>query len=199
MLLSGGYLSFNFWQRRSKCLFASPRKWRESSSSRDIALICAELRASLCCRLVPGLFQPPLPGAAPFPFHPTKKTSPVPALIVSLLVLVLCQLLGEWLVRSLGIPLPGALIGLVLLTVALVVLGRVPQALGKVSGGLLRNMMLLLAPAVVGLIDNMARVREEWLPFLVACVAGALITLAVTGIVLQRLLRTAAPHAGEQA
>lgn len=123
----------------------------------------------------------------------------MPALIVSLLVLVLCQLLGEWLVRSLGIPLPGALIGLVLLTVALVVLGRVPQALGKVSGGLLRNMMLLLAPAVVGLIDNMARVREEWLPFLVACVAGAVITLAVTGIVLQRLLRTAAPHAGEQA
>ncbi|WP_353235460.1 CidA/LrgA family protein [Diaphorobacter ruginosibacter] len=115
----------------------------------------------------------------------------MPALIVSLLVLVTFQLIGEFAARILGIPLPGALLGLVLLTVALVVLGGVPQALGRVGGGLLRNMMLLLAPAVVGLIDNMSRVREEWLPFLAACVAGALITLAVTAVVLQRLLRQA--------
>ncbi len=130
-------------------------------------------------------------------FNKEDKPS-VPALIVSVLALVLCQLTGEFVVRALGIPLPGALIGLVLLTIALIVLGRVPQALAKVSGGLLRNMMLLLAPAVVGLIDNMARVREEWLPFLVACVAGAVITLAVTAVVLQRLLKNS-PSSDESA
>ena len=41
----------------------------------------------------------------------------------------MCQLIGEVAVRSLGIPLPGALIGLMLLTVGLIVLGKVPQAL----------------------------------------------------------------------
>ena len=106
----------------------------------------------------------------------------------------MCQLIGEVAVRSLGIPLPGALIGLMLLTVGLIVLGKVPQALAQVSGGLLRNMMLLLAPAVVGLIDNFARVREEWLPFLAACVVGAVVTLAVTAVALQRLLRNDAQN-----
>lgn len=115
----------------------------------------------------------------------------MPALFIalSIVVLVVFQLVGEYLVRVLGLPVPGALIGLVGLTLVLLVLGRVPAALGKVSGGLLRNMMLMLAPAVVGLIDNFGRVREEWLPFLVAGVLGAVITLAVTAVVLQHLLR----------
>ena len=95
----------------------------------------------------------------------------------------MCQLIGEVAVRSLGIPLPGALIGLMLLTVGLIVLGKVPQALAQVSGGLLRNMMLLLAPAVVGLIDNFARVREEWLPFLAACVVGGVSAYGGSGTV----------------
>ncbi|WP_323745913.1 CidA/LrgA family protein [Diaphorobacter caeni] len=99
------------------------------------------------------------------------------------------QLAGDFLVRALGLPVPGSLIGLVGLTLVLLVLGRVPAALGKVSGGLLRNMMLMLAPAVVGLIDNFGRVREEWLPFLVAGVVGSVITLAVTAVTLQYLLR----------
>ncbi len=94
--------------------------------------------------------------------------------------------------RWLAIPVPGAMVGLVLLTGGLLALGRVPAALGRVGGGLLRNMMLLLAPAVVGLIDNIGRVREEWLPFVAASVVGAVVTLAVTAVVLQRLLRTRA-------
>ncbi|MBF5004352.1 CidA/LrgA family protein [Diaphorobacter sp. NR2-3-3-1] len=108
---------------------------------------------------------------------------------LSLAVLVRFQLAGDFLVRALGLPVPGSLIGLVGLTLVLLVLGRVPAALGKVSGGLLRNMMLMLAPAVVGLIDNFGRVREEWLPFLVAGVVGSVITLAVTAVTLQYLLR----------
>ena len=110
-------------------------------------------------------------------------------LALSVVVLVAFQLVGDFLVRALGLPVPGSLIGLVGLTLCLLALGRVPAALGKVSGGLLRNMMLMLAPAVVGLIDNFGRVKEEWLPFVVAGVAGAVITLGVTAVLLQYLLR----------
>ncbi|WP_313296720.1 CidA/LrgA family protein [Diaphorobacter sp.] len=113
----------------------------------------------------------------------------MPAFIVSILLLVACHWAGEALVRWFAIPVPGAMVGLVLLTAGLMALGRVPAALGRVGGGLLRNMMLLLAPAVVGLIDNIGRVREEWLPFVAASMVGAVVTLAVTAVVLQRLLR----------
>lgn len=108
------------------------------------------------------------------------------------------QLLGELLVRVLALPVPGALLGLVFLAGYLMWLGRAPQALTDSSNALLRNMMLLLVPSVVGLIDHVERVRREWLPFVVACVVGAVITLAVTALVLDWLLGRQ-PHAEEGA
>ena len=129
---------------------------------------------------------------------------PLLFIALSVVVLVAFQLVGDFLVRALGLPVPGSLIGLVGLTLCLLALGRVPAALGKVSGGLLRNMMLLLAPIVAGLTDNFGRVREEWLPFLVAGVAGSVVTLTVTALVLQYLLRKQAqavpvlPESGER-
>lgn len=106
------------------------------------------------------------------------------------------QLLGELLVRSLQLPVPGALVGLVLLVCYLMWLGRTPSSLVESSHALLRNLMVMLVPAVVGLIDNVDRVRQEWLPFVAACVVGAIVTLAVTALVLDWLLRRQ-PHSGE--
>jgi len=110
-------------------------------------------------------------------------------MIFALAALLGFQLLGELLVRSLGLPVPGALVGLVFLVGYLIWRGQTPQALVDTSHGLLRNLMLLLVPSVVGLIDNVERVRQEWLPFVVACVVGAVVTLAVTAVVLEWLLK----------
>lgn len=107
------------------------------------------------------------------------------------------QLLGELLVRTLGLPVPGALVGLVFLVAYLMWAGSAPQSLTDGSNALLRNMMLMLVPSVVGLIDNVDRVREEWLPFVAACVVGAVVTLAVTALVLDWLLRRQ-PHHHEE-
>ncbi|MBS0508532.1 MAG: CidA/LrgA family protein [Proteobacteria bacterium] len=98
------------------------------------------------------------------------------------------QLLGELLVQLLGLPLPGALAGMLLLLAALLVWGHVPQALEQTAHGLLRNMMLLFIPAVAGVMLHFDRIAREWLPFLVACIAGAAITLVVTAWTLRRLL-----------
>lgn len=98
------------------------------------------------------------------------------------------QLLGEFLVGLLGLPLPGALAGMLLLLAALLALGHVPEALDQVSSGLLRNMMLLFIPAIAGVMLHFDRIAREWLPFLVACIAGAAITLVVTAWTLRRLL-----------
>lgn len=106
------------------------------------------------------------------------------------------QLLGELLVRLLDIPLPGALAGMLLLLAALLMLGRVPQALEQTAGALLRNMMLLFIPAVAGVMLHFDRIAREWLPFLVACIAGAAITLVVTAWTLSRLLHKTPPQAG---
>jgi putative effector of murein hydrolase LrgA (UPF0299 family) len=53
-------------------------------------------------------------------------------------------------------------------------------------------MMLLFIPAIAGVMLHFERIAREWLPFLVAGIAGAAITLAVTAWTLRWLLRDSA-------
>lgn len=62
------------------------------------------------------------------------------------------QLVGEWLVRTLGWPLPGAVLGMLLLFVTLLVRRSVPKGLQQHVPALLSNMSLLFIPAGVGLL-----------------------------------------------
>ncbi|MCR5863754.1 MAG: CidA/LrgA family protein [Aquincola tertiaricarbonis] len=114
-------------------------------------------------------------------------------MIQAFAVLLVLQLVGELLVQSLGLPLPGPLIGMLLLFGILVWRGGVPEPLRKLGEVLLQNMMLLFIPAVAGVMMLFDRVAQEWLPFFVACIGGAAITLAVTALVLQALLRRRPP------
>lgn len=99
------------------------------------------------------------------------------------------QLLGELLVHGLGLPLPGPLVGMLLLFAALLVRGGVPAPLNHTATTLLQNMMLLFIPGIAGVMLHFDRIADEWLPFLVACVVGAAVTLVVTALTLQWLLR----------
>lgn len=116
-------------------------------------------------------------------------------MIQAFAVLLVLQLVGELLVQSLGLPLPGPLVGMLLLFGLLVWRGSVPEPLRKLGEVLLQNMMLLFIPAVAGVMMLFDRVAQEWLPFFVACIGGAAITLAVTALVLQALLRRRPPDA----
>lgn len=114
----------------------------------------------------------------------------------ALVALFVFQLAGEVLVQALGLPLPGPLVGMLLLVAALVMRGRVPDALRDTAGHFLRHMMLLFIPAVSGVMMHFGRVGQEWLPFLVAGLLGAAITIAVTALTLRWMLRRSAPAEG---
>ena len=113
-------------------------------------------------------------------------------MVYALTALFAFQLLGELLVQWLRLPLPGALAGMLLLLAALLALGRIPDALERTAGGLLQNMMLLFIPAITGVMLHFDRIAREWLPFLVAGIAGAGITLVVTAWTLRWLLQPTA-------
>ena len=101
----------------------------------------------------------------------------------ALSVLLVCQLCGEVLVRALGLPVPGPVLGLVLLLAGLALKREVPAMLDEVAQTLLRHLSLLFVPAGVGVMLHLARLRTEWLPILVALVVSALLTLVVTAFV----------------
>jgi putative effector of murein hydrolase LrgA (UPF0299 family) len=114
-------------------------------------------------------------------------------MLQAIAALLLFQLLGELIVRWTGLPLPGALAGMALLLAALIVKGRVPEPLERAANRLFRHMMLMFIPLVAGVAMHYERIAADWLPFVAACAGGAAITIAVTALTLQWLLRRSAP------
>jgi holin-like protein len=111
----------------------------------------------------------------------------VTAAITALLV---CQLAGEVATRALGLPVPGPVVGMVLLFVVLLVRATpVPPALGETADGLLNNLGLLFVPAGVGVVLHLPLLARDWAPLSLAVVAGTLAAIAATGRIAQALLR----------
>lgn len=123
-------------------------------------------------------------------------------MVAAFALLIACQLIGELLRTALHLPLPGPVIGMVLLTGLLVRRGVAPEApLGRVADGLIGTMGLLFVPAGVGIIAQFGLLRQDWLPILAGLVVSTISGLVVTGLVMHHASRVReaapapAPHA----
>lgn len=104
-------------------------------------------------------------------------------------VLLVFQLVGEFLARLVGLPIPGPVLGMLFLLLALEL--RLPhdEHLRAVSSGLLSHLSLLFVPAGVGVMLHARRLATEW-PALAASVpVSTVAAIAVTGWIADRLLR----------
>ncbi|MBX0328045.1 CidA/LrgA family protein [Oscillochloris sp. ZM17-4] len=110
-------------------------------------------------------------------------------MVNALLALLAFQLVGEVLVRAVGAPVPGPVVGMLLLFIAMRARGRVPEPLQRASQGLLGNLSLLFVPAGVGVIVHLQLLAADWWRLLIAIVASTLITLLVTALVMQGMIR----------
>lgn len=107
----------------------------------------------------------------------------------ALTLLLVFQLAGEVLVQLTGLPVPGPVVGMLLLFVGLAVRGEAPEALRATSQQLLSHLSLLFVPAGVGVMLHFARLGKEWLALAVALVASTVITIAVTALAMRLLQR----------
>lgn len=111
-------------------------------------------------------------------------------MITGLLWVLGCQLVGELVVRGLGLPVPGPVLGMVLLFGVLSV--RKPSETSgtlRVAEGLLRHLQLLFVPVTVGISVHAVALREQWLPVtggLVLSWAAGLVTVAGLAALLVR-------------
>jgi len=108
--------------------------------------------------------------------------------MVSLFALLLvCQLAGEVFVVATGIPLPGPVVGMVILFLGLLLRGEIPARLERLGQGLLSNLSLLFVPAGVGVMIHAELVGTEIIPIAVSLLLSTLLTIVVTGWVMQKL------------
>jgi putative effector of murein hydrolase LrgA (UPF0299 family) len=121
-------------------------------------------------------------------------------MIASLGLILLCQLLGEIVVRGFGVPIPGPVIGLMLLLVLLQGRDRIgllrhgPLGNGGVesaASGMLAHLSLLFVPAGVGVVQQLNLISEHGVAVFIILVISVIVTLLVTAaafLITSRLL-----------
>lgn len=97
--------------------------------------------------------------------------------------------MGELLARVAHVPLPGSVVGMVLLALSLH-LGAVRSSwVAPAAAFLIRHMGLLFVPPGVGLMVHFGLIRREWLPIGAGALASILAVLLTVGALQQRLER----------
>ncbi len=120
-------------------------------------------------------------------------------MIPGLLVLLGCQLVGEFVVRLLDVPVPGPVVGMVLL-LALLQLHEPAKDSGlvKTCEGLLKHLQLLFVPAGVGVVQYLSVIGASAVPLVVGLFVSwfaALATTAGVALLLVKVVRRRASPA----
>ena len=110
-------------------------------------------------------------------------------LLPAITALLACQLIGTAIQLFFRLTVPGAVIGMVLLFIVLVLRKKPLREIDKASKLLLRFLPLLFVPAGVGVVDQFGLIQKEWLPLSVTMVVTLVATIAFTGLVMQACLR----------
>ncbi len=100
-------------------------------------------------------------------------------------LLLVYQLVGEVAVRLAGLPIPGPVLGMVLLFLTLLVRGRAPASVDQAASALLSHLSLLFVPAGVGMMVHFGRIADEWLPITLALLLSIVITMVATALIMQ--------------
>jgi putative effector of murein hydrolase LrgA (UPF0299 family) len=106
----------------------------------------------------------------------------------TLAILLLFQCLGEGVVFVLKLPVPGPVIGMLLLFATLLLRPRLHALVEPGGTELLRHLSLLFVPAGAGIVAAGAQIGGQWPALVAALIGGTLITLALTAAVVRALM-----------
>ncbi len=113
-------------------------------------------------------------------------------------LLLVYQLVGEITVRLLGLPIPGPVLGMVMLFITLMIRGKAPESVEQASTALLSHLSLLFVPAGVGMMAHFGRIADEWIPITLALLLSTVITMVATALIMQVTTRWFASPVSEK-
>lgn len=110
-------------------------------------------------------------------------------MLKALSTLFICLVVGNAIARLTGLPLPGPVIGLLILLALLARQGGPDHSLRMTGGALLQNMSILFVPAGVGLINALPILARDALPISISIVVSTTLGMIVTASVMRYLTR----------
>ncbi|BCR05149.1 CidA/LrgA family protein [Desulfuromonas versatilis] len=96
-------------------------------------------------------------------------------------ILLALQFLGEMISRGFGIPVPGNVLGMGLMLLALATGIVKVEWVREATDLLLSHLALFFVPAGVGVMVYFELIGREWLPIVVATLVSTFVVMAVTG------------------
>ncbi|MFN9678007.1 MAG: CidA/LrgA family protein [Betaproteobacteria bacterium] len=109
-------------------------------------------------------------------------------LLQTFATLLVFQTIGEVMSYALRLPVPGPVIGMVLMLLYLRLRPRSLEAMRETSLGLLQHLSLLFVPAGVGVMAHWHRLAAEGVAIVVAIVVSTVLALAATALTVRALL-----------
>ncbi|MEZ5726165.1 MAG: CidA/LrgA family protein [Paracoccaceae bacterium] len=110
-------------------------------------------------------------------------------MIPALTIILSFQLIGEVASRGLGLPLPGPVIGLVLLVLCCVIRPTLAERLRPVAQGLLGHLSLFFVPAGVGVIAHLPTLAQHGIGLALALVGSTVLAIAAGALTFAAVAR----------
>ena len=114
-------------------------------------------------------------------------------MVGAIALLFVFQLLGEAIHRLVGLPVPGAVIGMVLLVVWLAMKRLEQPRLEAVTTWLTAHLSVMFVPAAVGVMEQGAVFARFGVALVLATAVSVVLTIVVTALVLRWALARFAP------
>jgi len=99
-------------------------------------------------------------------------------MIHAILILLTCQLLGEGISRTAELPLPGPVLGLMILLGALAAVPRLADKLRPITQTILGNLSLLFVPAGVGVVQHLPLIEQAGPGLVIALIGSTILAIA---------------------
>ena len=110
-------------------------------------------------------------------------------MIKAITILLLFQCIGEFTSRLLALPLPGPLLGMIILCAVLHFNIFNITDLHDTSEKILKHLSLLFVPAGVGITLHISLLSEQWIRVLLVLFVSTVITMVMTALTMRFLIR----------
>ena len=110
-------------------------------------------------------------------------------MLVAFVLILGAVLVGDVLTITLGVPIPGSVLGLLAAAALFASRGGPTPSMSRIFDALIPYAPMLFVPAGAGVVANWGLVANGWLPIIAAATIGTGSALLVTGLTAKLLLR----------